>query len=189
MSLLLNHPNCLKEAQAELDLHIGKDRLVTEPDILNLPYLQAIVKEALRLYPPYPLSAQHLAVEDCTIGGYHVEKGSRVVVNTHKIQHDPKVWDPEPSEFWPERFLTTHKNIDVKGQHYELIPFSAGRRGCPGAAFALQVVHLTLASLLHAFEFSADAQIGMTESSGLSNMKVGPLQVFLTPRLPNHLYE
>lgn len=80
-------------------------------------------------------------------------------------------------------------NVDVKGQHYELIPFSAGRRGCPGAAFALQVVHLTLASLLHAFEFSTDAPIDMTESSGLSNMKLGPLQVSLTPRLPNHLYE
>lgn len=189
MSLLVNNPNCIKEGQAELDLHIGKDRLVTEPDILNLPYLQAIVKEALRLYPPSPLSAQHLAVEDCTIGGYHVEKGSRVVLNMHKIQRDPRVWHPQPSEFRPERFLTTHTNVDVKGQHYELIPFSAGRRGCPGAAFALQVVHLTLASLLHAFEFSTDAPIDMTESSGLSNMKLGPLQVSLTPRLPNHLYE
>ena len=58
----------------------------------------------------------------------------------------------DPSEFQPERFLTTHKDADVRGQNFELIPFGSGRRMCPGISFALQVMQLTLATLLHALE-------------------------------------
>ncbi|KAE8674537.1 hypothetical protein F3Y22_tig00111745pilonHSYRG00059 [Hibiscus syriacus] len=61
---------------------------------------------------------------------------------------------PEPFEFLPERFLTTHKDVDVRGQHFELMPFGSGRRSCPGTSFALQMLHLTLSNFLHAFEFS-----------------------------------
>nr|GMD23764.1 cytochrome P450 82C4-like [Ipomoea batatas] len=55
-SLLLNNPHAIKMAQDEMDIHVGKDRLVEESDIKNLKYFQAIVKEGLRLYPPGPLS-------------------------------------------------------------------------------------------------------------------------------------
>jgi cytochrome P450 len=190
LSALLNNRHALSKAQEELDIHVGKERLVNEEDINELFYLQAIVKEALRLYPPGPLSGPRESTEDCTIGGYHVPKGTRLVVNLWKIQTDPVVWS-DPLEFKPERFLTTHKDVDVKGQNFELIPFGSGRRACPGISFGLQMLQLTLASLIHAFDIStpSNAPVDMTATFGLTNIKSTPLEVVLKPRLPPNLYE
>ncbi|KAG6672268.1 hypothetical protein I3842_16G049600 [Carya illinoinensis] len=189
LSLLLNNRHALIKAQEELDMHVGRGRLVNEGDISKLFYLQAIVKEALRLYPPGPLPGPREAAEDCTIGGFHVAKGTRVLVNLWKIQTDPKIWS-EPLEFKPERFLTTHKDVDVKGQNFELIPFGSGRRACPGISFGLQMLHLPLASLLHAFEIStpSNATVDMSATFGMTNIKTTPLDVVLKPRLSPNLY-
>ena len=188
LSLLLNNRHTLKKAQEELDIKVGKGRIVNEADINNLFYLKAIIKEALRLYPPGTLAPREFH-EDCTIGGYHVTKGTRLVVNLWKIQTDPSVWS-DPLEFKPERFLTTHKDIDVRGQNFELIPFGSGRRACPGISFGLQMLHLTLASLIHAFEIStpSNAPVDMTASFGLTNIKSTPLDVVVKPRLPSNLF-
>ncbi|CAL5383647.1 unnamed protein product [Camellia sinensis] len=189
LSLLMNNSHVLKKAQEELDIHIGKERQVDESDIGELVYLHAIVKETLRLYPAGPLSGPREFTEDCIIGGYHVSKGTRLTLNLWKLQRDPTIW-PEPSEFRPERFVTSHKYVDVKGQHFELIPFGAGRRLCPGTLFGIQMSHLVLARLLHGFELStpSNALIDMTESTGLTNLKVTPFEVLVTPRLSPNLY-
>ncbi|KAB1220488.1 Cytochrome P450 82A4 [Morella rubra] len=187
--LLLNNPKTLKKAQEELDLHVGKERQVRESDVKNLVYLQAVLKETMRLYPAGPLSVPHESIEDCTLAGYHVPSGTRLLVNLSKLHRDPHVW-VDPNEFRPERFLTTHMEVDVRGQHFELIPFGSGRRMCPGISFAQQVMHLTLATLLHAFEIttSSDEPVDMTEKVGLTNLKATPLEVHLTPRLPIQAY-
>ncbi|KAJ4834506.1 hypothetical protein Tsubulata_838807 [Turnera subulata] len=189
ISLLLNNRHMLKRAQEELDLNVGMERQVEDSDIRNLVYLQAIIKETLRLYPAGPLLGPREAMEDCTVGGYNVPAGTRLIVNVWKIQRDPRVWE-NPSAFQPERFLTSHQNVDVRGQQFELIPFGSGRRSCPGVSFALQVMPLTLARLLHAFELStpSDKPVDMTESPGLTIPKATPLEVLLTPRLPSKLY-
>ncbi|XP_021285064.1 cytochrome P450 82C4-like [Herrania umbratica] len=189
ISLLLNNPKLLKKAQEELDLQVGRERLVDESDVQNLVYLQAIIKETLRLYPAGPLLGPREAMNDCTIAGYHVPAGARLVVNVWKIQRDPRVWS-NPSAFKPERFLTSHANVDVRGQQFELIPFGSGRRSCPGASFALQLLHLTLARFLHAFELSTplDQPVDMTESPGLTIPKATPLEVLLEPRLPANVF-
>ncbi|KAK3039368.1 hypothetical protein RJ639_027617, partial [Escallonia herrerae] len=184
LALLLNHNHVLKKAQAELDIHVGRKRLVQESDLKNLVYLQAIVKETLRLNPPTALLPARESIEDCVVGGYNIPKGTRLVMNLWKIHRDPSVW-PDPCEFQPERFLTSHKDVDVRGQHFELIPFGSGRRICPGVSLGLQVVHLTLASLIHGFEIKkpSDEPVDMTESFGFTNMKATPLHVLLAPRL------
>ncbi|PON70135.1 Cytochrome P450, E-class, group I [Parasponia andersonii] len=189
ISLLLNNRHVLKKAQEELSSHVGKNRLVNESDILKLTYIQAIVKDTLRLYPTAPLAAPRVFTEDCTIGGYHVTKGTRLITNLWKIQTDPIAW-PNPFEFMPERFLTTHKAVDLKGQHFELIPFGSGRRACPGTNLALQMVHFTLARILQAFEITtpSNAPVDMTESFGLTNIKATPLEILIKPRLPAELY-
>ncbi|KAH6765415.1 cytochrome P450 [Perilla frutescens var. hirtella] len=190
LSLLLNNPHTLKKAQEEVDFHISKDRHVNDSDIKNLVYLEAVVKETLRLYPAIPIISLHSALEDCTLStGHHVPSGTRLLVNIWKIQRDEKLWE-EPLEFRPERFLTSHKDLDMRsGNNFEFVPFGSGRRSCPGTSLALQIVHLTLASLLHCFEFArpnSDAEIDMTESSGLTNLKATPLEVYITPRLHHH---
>ncbi|KAM7485737.1 hypothetical protein LguiA_001746 [Lonicera macranthoides] len=190
LSLLLNNKNTLKMVQEELDLHVGKERQVEESDIKNLVYLQAVFKETLRLYPAGPLSAPHESIEDCVVGGYHIPKGTRLLINVWKIHRDPSIWS-DPSEFHPERFLTSHKEVDFRGQHFELIPFGSGRRICPGISLAMQDMQLILASLIHGFEVAkvSDEPIDMSESFGLTNLKNTPLEVFLKPRLSPNLYE
>lgn len=190
LSLLLNNYEALKKAQDELDTHIGKDKWVQESDIKNLVYLQAIVKEALRLYPAAPLSVPHESMEDCVIGGYNIPKGTRLIVNIWKYHHDPNIW-PKPHEFKPERFLTTHKDVDVKGNHFELIPFGSGRRMCPGISLALQVLPFVIAVLVQGFDMKRPSEetIDMSESFGLTVLKASPLEVLLAPRLASVLYE
>ncbi|KAH7849742.1 hypothetical protein Vadar_022356 [Vaccinium darrowii] len=189
VSLLLNNRQVLKKAQEELDLHVGKERQVDESDINKLFYLQAIVKETLRLYPAAPLAGQREFSEDCTINGYHIPKGTQLIPNLWKIQRDPTKW-VDPLVFRPERFLTEQKDVDVKGQHFELIPFGAGRRVCPGAALGLQMLHFVLARLIQGFELSTpnNAPVDMTESAGITNAKATPLEVLVAPRLVPTLY-
>ncbi|KAK4274735.1 hypothetical protein QN277_017918 [Acacia crassicarpa] len=189
LSLLMKNPEVLKKAVHELDSEVGKERLVVESDLKNLHYLQAIIKEAMRLYPAAPLSVIHESMEDCTVAGYHIPSGTRLLTNLSKIHRDPRVYE-DPLEFRPERFLTTHKNIDFRGQRFELIPFGAGRRMCPGVSFALQIMQLTIANLLHGFDIAnPDNQaVDMREQVGLTNIKASPLHVLLTPRLSPYLY-
>ena len=106
-----------------------------------------------------------------------------------KLQTDPNIWS-DPLEFKPERFLTTHKDVDMRGHHYELLPFGSGRRVCPGISFGLQTIHVTLATFLHSLEFSkpSDEPIDMSEVFGLTTMKATPLEVLVRPRLSSHLY-
>ncbi|KAK3231503.1 hypothetical protein Dsin_003384 [Dipteronia sinensis] len=190
LTLLLNHRDILKNAQNELDTQVGSERQVKESDIKNLVYLQAILKETMRLYPAGPLSIPHESMQDCTVSGYHIPAQTRLLVNLWKIHRDPTVWS-DPCEFQPERFLTTHKDFDVRGQNYEYMPFSSGRRMCPGVSFALQVSQLTLASLIHGFDFetqSNEEEVDTSEGIGLTFVKAIPLQVLLSPRLSTSLY-
>ncbi|KAJ4827289.1 hypothetical protein Tsubulata_022688 [Turnera subulata] len=190
LSLLLNHPDVLKKAQQELDIHVGRERQVNEADMKNLVYLQAIIKESFRVCPPVPLSVPRESIEDCVVGGYHIPAGTRLLVNVAKIHQDPLVW-PDPGEFKPERFLSTHKDVDVRGHNFELIPFGSGRRIFPGISFSLPVLSLALATLLHGFEMETPSgkPVDMSGTGGLSNFKATPLEALLTPRLPAHLYE
>ncbi|KAL6012487.1 hypothetical protein ACLOJK_002976 [Asimina triloba] len=189
LTLLLNNPQALEKAQDELDRHVGRDRRVDESDIKDLVYLQAIAKETMRLYPAAPLSVPHEAAEDCFVGGYHIPAGTQLLTNIWKLHRDPNVWS-DPLEFRPERFLTSHADLDVRGQHFEYIPFGSGRRSCPGISFALQVLHLTLANLIHGFDLATPGNeaVDMTESIGLTMPKEKPLEVFFSPRLPSKVY-
>lgn len=190
MALLLNNPHALKKAQEELDTHVGSERQVKETDMKNLVYIRAIIRETMRLHSPIQLFTIRETTEDCTVRGYHVPAGTRLFVNLWKIHHDPQAWAPDPWEFRPERFLTTHKDVDLRGKHFDLIPFGSGRRVCPGISFTTQILELTLASLVHAFEIATPTgePVDMTEGSGFPNKKVMPLEVRLTPRWPPELY-
>jgi cytochrome P450 len=190
LCLLLKNPLVMEKAKEELNIQVGKERCVNELDISNLVYLQAIIKETLRLYPPGPLSGPHEFSENCTLGGFQVKKGTRLITNLWKIHTDPSVW-PDPLEFKPERFLTTHKDVDFRGNHFELLPFGSGRRMCPGISFGLQMLHFSLASFLHSFDIlnPTPELVDMTEEFGLTNTKATPLEILVKPRLSLNCYE
>ncbi|XP_019174412.1 PREDICTED: cytochrome P450 CYP82D47-like [Ipomoea nil] len=190
LSLIMNHPHVLKMAQEELDMVVGKERKVDESDIDHLIYLRAIVKETFRLYPGGPLGVSRIFTKDCTtMSDFHIPKDTWLFFNIWKLQRDPQVWS-SPLEFKPERFINCNKEIDVLGRNFELIPFGAGRRICPGTTSAHQILHLVLTNLLHSFELSniSNGAIDMTETAGLSNLKDTPLEIFIAPRLSPYLY-
>lgn len=192
MAELLRKPAVMRKAQAELNEIIGREKRMEESDIVKLPYLQAIVKEALRLHPAAPLIIPRRSDNSCEIGGYVVPENTQVFVNVWGIGRDPSVWK-EPLEFNPERFLEC--NTDYRGQDFELIPFGAGRRICIGLPLAHRMVHLVVGSLLHAFNWSIpgsnkddDFTIDMSEVFGLTLQKRLPLIAVPTSRLPINLY-
>lgn len=189
LSLLLNNLPELKKVQEELDTHVGTARKLNESDIDKLVYLQAVVKETMRLYGAGGFVFRE-ATENFSVNGFQIEKGTWVFVNQWKIHRDEKVW-AEPLKFKPERFLTTnHKGFDVKGQQFELIPFGGGRRMCPGFRFGLQMVQLILGKIVHGFDVATleNGAVDMKGSIGLTNVKASPLHVLIRPRLPHSLY-
>ncbi|XP_050254418.1 trimethyltridecatetraene synthase-like [Quercus robur] len=190
MSELLKQPHLIKKATEELDRVIGRDRWVEERDIPQLPYINAIMKETMRKHPVAVLLAPHLALEDCNIAGYEIRKGTRIFINTWSIGRNPSIWDA-PEEFCPERFLG--KDIDVKGQNFELLPFGSGRRMCPGYSLGLKMISSSLANLLHGFNWKLPdnmkvEDLGMDEVYGLATPRKFPLIAVVEPRLPLNLY-
>ncbi|CAD6219070.1 unnamed protein product [Miscanthus lutarioriparius] len=190
ISELLKKPEVIVKATEELDRVIGRGRWVTEKDIPSLPYVDAIVKETMRLHPVAPLLVPRLAREDTTVAGYDIPTGTRVLVSVWSIGRDPALWDA-PEEFMPERFLGS--KLDVKGQDYELLPFGSGRRMCPGYSLGLKVIQVSLANLLHGFTWSLPGgmtkeELSMEEIFGLSTPRKFPLEAVVEPKLPAHLY-
>jgi coumaroylquinate(coumaroylshikimate) 3'-monooxygenase len=191
MAELIKNPRVQQKAQDELDRVVGFERVMTEADFPNLPYLQAVVKESLRLHPPTPLMLPHRANTTVKIGGYDIPKGSVVHVNVWAVARDPALWK-NPLEFRPERFF--EEDVDMRGHDFRLLPFGAGRRVCPGAQLGINLVTSIIGHLLHHFHWTTPdgvkpEEIDMSERPGLVTYMMTPLQAVATPRLPSHLYK
>ncbi|XP_058107405.1 geraniol 8-hydroxylase-like [Magnolia sinica] len=181
MAELLRNPDCMAKARLELMKTIGSGQQVEESDIARLPYLQAVVKETLRLHPPAPLFNRK-TITDVEISGFAIPKNTWVTVNVWAIGRDPNIWK-DPSSFLPERFLGS--DIDFKGQDFEFIPFGSGRRICPGLPLAFRMVHLMLASLLHSFDWKLpngmmSSDIDMNSKFGITMQLAAPLRAIPT---------
>lgn len=176
MSLLLNNPHVLTNAQKEIDNLLGSDRLVEEPDLSKLPYLQCIIKETLRMHPAAPLLLPHQSSKDCMVGGYHVPQGTMLLVNVWALQNDPRTWD-SPEEFKPERFEGKEMNSRNVKEGLTMMPFGSGRRRCPGENLALRIMGLALASMIQCFDWERvnEELVDMKESNGVTAPKAHPL--------------
>ncbi|XVE94597.1 hypothetical protein REPUB_Repub02eG0022200 [Reevesia pubescens] len=158
MTLLMKNPSSMKKAQEEVRNLIGKKGFVDEDDIQNLVYLKAVVKETFRLQPPLPLLVPRETIRNCKIGEYEIPAKTLVYVNAWAIGRNPESWE-NPENFDPDRFLDSP--IDYKGLDFELIPFGAGRRRCPGIYMGTQTIELPLANLLYQFDW--EMPIGMNK--------------------------
>ncbi|WJX79436.1 hypothetical protein P8452_62555 [Trifolium repens] len=181
MTELLINRDCMSKVKIELNSVVG-EKDVEESDIDKLPYLQGVVKETLRLHPPIPLLVPRKAIQDTEFMGYFIPKDTQVFVNTWAIGRDPDAWD-EPLDFKPERFCDFNNKsyeTDYKGQHYEFIPFGAGRRMCAGVPLAHRILHLVLGSLIHRFDWELDCNVtpltmDMRDNLGITMRKFEPL--------------
>ncbi|XP_059431922.1 cytochrome P450 78A7-like [Corylus avellana] len=159
MAELVLHPGAQEKLQREIDSVVG-NRAVTDADVATLPYLQAVVKETLRVHPPGPLlSWARLSTSDVQLSnGMLIPANTTAMVNMWAITHDPHVWE-DPLEFRPERFLESEggADVDVRGCDLRLAPFGAGRRVCPGKNLGLVTVTLWVAELVHRFTWVEDS--------------------------------
>ncbi|MBL8155366.1 MAG: cytochrome P450 [Anaerolineae bacterium] len=140
--LLGKHPHVLEQAREEIDRVGGKDAPSMEM-VSQLHYLDHVVDEALRMYPPIHLGSRKAAV-DLEFHGYTIPSGTRVMYSIYLTHRLEQYWD-RPHEFIPERF------DQFKPTPYTYLPFGGGARNCIGAAFAQVEVKIVLARILQRY--------------------------------------
>ena len=179
MASLLNSPQVMEKVKGELRSVLGKKAQVEESDIAQLPYLQAVVKEVLRLYPPVPMSF-YRAEATVQVQGYTIPQGTTIMLNIWAVHRNADLW-ADPEKFMPERFMDGDIDFFSSNKECKLIPFGGGRRVCLGLPLAYRTVHLILASLLHEFDWvlPEDAMgcgVDMTEKFGIVISMATPLK-------------
>ncbi|CAO2191399.1 unnamed protein product [Urochloa humidicola] len=182
MAELVANPRVMAKLQGEIarvTAAADEPAIIAEPELNKMGYLKAVLKEVLRLHPPAPLLLPHESTAPAVVQGYEIPAGTVLFVNAWAIGRDPAAWDA-PEEFRPERFAIGGNPVDFRGADYQLIPFGAGRRICPGISFALPVVELALVGLLRHFDWELPAgmslaELDMGEAPGLTTPPRVPL--------------
>ena len=151
---MILHPEIQEKAQHEILEIVGHDRAPTIKDRKRLPYIEAIVKECLRIAPVAPLGVPHCVREEDSYLGYRIPKGSIVYANIWRILQDPRIYD-DPHSFQPERHLQPRFENDpaAKRSHDpSTYAFGFGRRVCPGQQLAQTTIFLCFARTLACFD-------------------------------------
>ncbi|XP_051123284.1 cytochrome P450 71A9-like isoform X2 [Andrographis paniculata] len=184
MTELMRNPTAKERAQEEVR-KVGKGKLyIDELDLPQLTYLKHVIKESFRLHPPAPLLAPRETIDKLIIDNkYEIPMNTRVFFNASAMSRDSRYWE-NPDEFIPERFL--NRQVDYRGKYFELLPFGAGRRQCPGINFATPLVELALANLLYRFNWELPPgmsrdDIDLEEAVGITMHKKIPLVLVASP--------
>ncbi|GLT45189.1 hypothetical protein SLA2020_190400 [Shorea laevis] len=185
MTEMLQHPEIMRRACEELDEVVGKQNIVEESQLPRLIYLEAFMKETLRLHPPVPFLIPHRPSKSCCVAGYTIPEGSRILVNIWAMHRDSQVWK-NSDEFEPERFLKQPRNGDYHGNFFNFLPFGSGRRICAGIPLAEKMTKYVLATLLHSFEWKKpeEVELDVLEKFGIVLKKATPLIAVPIVRLP-----
>uniref|UniRef100_A0A0E0KG07 Cytochrome P450 n=1 Tax=Oryza punctata TaxID=4537 RepID=A0A0E0KG07_ORYPU len=186
LSELVRNPDIMEKAQAEVRQIFRGENKLTEGMTDKLSYLRLVIRETLRLHLPVPFLLPRQCREPCSVMGYDIPVGTKVLVNAWAIARDNRYWD-DPEVFKPERF--ENNPVDFKGIDFEFIPFGAGRRICPGIALGLANTELMLASLLYHFDWELldrqrNEEIDLSETFGITVKRKSKLTVHATQRIP-----
>ncbi len=144
--LLGQHPEIERHLAEEIRYTLD-GRLPTLGDLPKLPYLEMVIKESMRLYPPAWTTSREAQV-DIELGGYTIPKGSIIMTVMYVLHHDPRFWE-EPERFMPERFSAINEPNIPK---YAYFPFGGGPRVCVGNQFAMMEAQLVLATILQRYQ-------------------------------------
>ncbi|KAJ4848148.1 hypothetical protein Tsubulata_004417 [Turnera subulata] len=186
MAEMINNPELMKKAQEEIDRVVGKDRLVQESDIGELNYVKSCAREAYRLHPMSPFNVPHMSVQDTTVAGYYIPKGSHAVVSRYGLGRNPKVWD-DPLKYDPERHMNDG-DVSLLENDLRFISFSTGRRGCIAGVLGTYMTIMLLARLVQCFDWTPPPNgVDLNEAAD-ELTPATPLTAFAKPRLAPHLY-
>jgi cytochrome P450 len=190
---LVRNPQMQSRVQEEIrtacDVGSGIECLVQESHLNELQYLKAVLKESTRLHPGGSFPIPHMSMEATKVAGYDIPKNTTVLINLMDLGRNPSSFD-NPEEFDPDRWLR-EGNVELKDADMRFIPFSGGRRMCPGASVAQCTVMLVLARLLQAFDWGlpqGKEDVDLNEAFGLTFGLLNPLKAVPTCRLPPEFY-
>lgn len=188
MAELAANPRVMAKLQEEIARATGGKPAITEAEVGGMEYMKAVVKEVLRLHPPAPILVPHESTAAAAVQGYEIPARTSLFVNAWAIGRDPAAWG-SPEEFRPERFLAGGPAVDFRGNDYQLVPFGAGRRICPGISFAVPVLEMALVALLHHFDWELPAgmraaELDMSEAPGLTTPLRVPLRLVPKRKAP-----
>jgi len=149
---MLAYPETQSRAQAELDAVVGRARPPSFADYPNLPYVRAMVKEALRWRPVAPLAGPHRCTKDDWYEGTFIPEGTICLPNLWYMNRDPEIFGENAAQFDPARHLDVNGDIahgpsDTKEEH---ISYGFGRRKCVGQHVANNSLFIDIAVLLWA---------------------------------------
>lgn len=162
----------------EIDAALGGNA-PTLADVGRLPYVEMVIKESLRLYPPTWSLVPREVVEPVEIGGYRIARGSWIYIFPYVTQRDPRFFK-DPETFDPERFSPVR--IDEIPQH-AYIPFGGGPRVCIGEKFAMMEMILIVATVLQKMRVKLAAEQGAVEPEPLIAIRPkGGLQLAISRR-------
>ncbi|MBV1857596.1 MAG: cytochrome P450 [Nannocystaceae bacterium] len=146
MLLLAEHPEIQERARAEVDAVLGS-RAATMDDVVKLPFIDAVLKESMRVYPPVYVFGRE-ALEDAEIAGWVIPRRAQVLTPVWAIHRDPR-WYEEPEVFNPQRWLD---GLAERLPKHAYLPFGGGARTCVGNHYALLEGVLGLATMLQQLE-------------------------------------
>ncbi|GFT21009.1 cytochrome P450 2A9 [Nephila pilipes] len=146
------YPRIQKRIHAEIDEVIGPDRFPTWQDRLRMPFTEAAIIELMRWRTIVPLNIMRYTLQDTELNGYFIPKHTRILAVIWALDNDKKLWGNDVQEYKPERMLSEDGTKVVKPEH--AIPFSVGKRSCPGKTLAEIEVFLYLVAILQKFEVS-----------------------------------
>ncbi|XP_029376383.1 steroid 17-alpha-hydroxylase/17,20 lyase [Echeneis naucrates] len=179
---LIHHPQVQRRIQEELDSKVGAGRPPQLSDRGSLPYLEATIREVLRIRPVAPLFIPHVALSDTSIGDFTVRRGTRVIINLWSLHHDEAEWE-NPDRFDPGRFLNSEGTaVVIPSSSY--LPFGAGVRVCLGEALAKMELFLFLSWILQHFTLSVPTGHTLPSLEGKFGVVLQPAKykVNATPR-------
>ncbi|MCB9134449.1 MAG: cytochrome P450 [Anaerolineales bacterium] len=146
---LAQNPAILQTLEHELDTVLAGQRAPTLADLPFLPYTLMVIKETMRIQPIVPMIPRTLPV-DTSLGNYHLQAGSFVLISPYVLHHDPRHWS-DPETFDPTRFSAENEPTIEK---YTYLPFGGGPRICIGNHFALMEAHFILALLVSRYRLT-----------------------------------
>ncbi|KAG8182695.1 hypothetical protein JTE90_017673 [Oedothorax gibbosus] len=174
------YPEVQKRVQKELNDVLGRDRRPEFQDLRRLPYTNAVILEVMRWRTVVPINIMRYTVADTSVGGYHIPKNQIVMANFWAVHNDPSLWK-DPETFKPERFLSADGKSVVKSGN--LIPFSVGKRSCPGEAMANMEVFLYFSHILNEFEIAfPDGYKPTFDATLTATYKLNPYKVKFNER-------
>ncbi|KAM4619510.1 thromboxane-A synthase isoform 3-T5 [Polymixia lowei] len=148
--LLAINPDCHSKVQEEVDDFFTRHESPDYANVQELKYLDMVISEALRLYPPGFRFARDID-QDCVVNGQSLPKGATLEIPAGFLHYDPEYW-PEPEKFIPERFTPEAK---ASRHPFVYLPFGAGPRSCVGMRLAQLEIKMALVHVFHRFNIVA----------------------------------